>query len=352
MFYKVMCYVLINVLWISFAFASSLWEGKWEMGRYTPAVDGLLDIHDCTNEKCLFRITSIHGAHTCDVNGIMRISKNHARFFYPEGKNDEFLAGEILFDLNPDKKIIDVQYKSGQFCGMRGYLDGIYEHESLPYRYPTSFDCWKDDLNQSEIAICASRKLSLADVEFDVNYKSFKTSEWFDNRNKCQKDEKCLWDFYKKSIRGAFEKSTNSSFNFWQYVHYQKQKWRYPTDLTLLFDYFAEHIKEPYFSAWRVTLDDDSYTRFCEDCLAKSYGVAGFYTIYESAWFIDDNEMWISFISANLDAPEDEKVLVLAPQGKALSDMPIFIKEYTEDLIKRCAFSSGSIKLMFFKAVK
>lgn len=353
LFYKVICYVLINVLWVSFAFASSLWEGKWEMGRYMSAVGGVLDIHDCTNEKCLFRITSVHGAHTCDVSGIMTIDRNHARFYNSErGYDGDFSTEEILFELNPTKKIIDVQHKSGQFCGMRGYIDGIYEHETLPYRYPTSFDCWRDDLNQTEIAICQSPKLSMADMEFDANYKSYKTLEWFDNRNKCQKDEKCLWEFYKKSIKEAFEKNINGSFNFWNYVCEQKQKWYYPTDLALLWDYFKENMAEPYFSAWTVTLGDDYHTTSCENCSAKSYGVAGLYTINESAWYIDDDEMWISFISANLDAPEDEKVIVFAPFGKTLNDMPVFVKEYTEDLVKRCRLSSDSIKLMSFNASK
>lgn len=353
MFYKVMCYVLINVLWISFAFASSLWEGKWEMGRYTSAGGGLLDIHDCTSENCLFRITSMHGAHTCDVSGVMKIDKNYARFYNSADKyGDEFSAKEILFELNPTKKIIDVQHKSGQFCGMRGYIDGIYEYESLPYRYPTSFDCWRDNLNQAEIAICASHKLSQADMELDANYKFYKTPEWFDNRNKCQKDEKCLWELYTKSIKDAFELDSNSSFDFWIYVRGQKQKWYYPTDLALLRDYFEENMAEPYFSAWTVTLGDDSYTASCENCLAKSYGIAGLYTIYESAWYIDEEEMWISFISANLDTPEDEKVIVFAPFGKTLNDMPVFVKEYTEDLAKRCQVSSDDIKLMFFKTSK
>ncbi len=351
--YKVICYVVFCFLWISPSFANSPWEGKWEMGRYTAAAGGLLDIHDCMNEKCLFRITSLHGVHTCDVNGVMAIDKNHARFYKSTGEyGDEFSAEEILFELDPMKRIIDVQHKSGQFCGMRGYIDGIYEHETLPYRYPTSFDCWRDNLNQAEITICASRKLSQADVEFDTNYKSFKTAEWFGNRNKCQKDEACLWDFYKKAIKEAFEKNTKSSFNLWEYVRYQKQKWYYPTDLALLRDYFEANMKEPYFSAWTVTLGDDSYTASCENCLAKSYGIAGLYTICESAWYIDEHEMWISFVSANLDAPEDEKILVFASQGKTLDDMPVFVKEYTEDLVKRGKHSSDSIELMFFETVE
>lgn len=350
MLYAILSCILINVLWISSSFANSLWEGKWEMGRYTPAISGYLDIYDCSDSECHFRINSVHGVHICDVENVMKIDKNHARFYIPENDDSQFLAGEILFDLDPDKKIIDVQHKSGQLCGMRGVLEGIYEHETLPYRYPTSFDCWSDDLNQTEIAICASRRLSKADIEFDVNYKSFKTPEWFDNRNKCQKDEKCLWKFYKKSIYEAFEKTTNSSFNFLNYIRNQKQKWYYPTDLALLLDYFTEYMEEPYFSAWTITLDDDSYTEACDNCLAKYYGVAGLYTIYESALYIDDKEQWISFISANLNPPEDKMVIVFAPEGKSLNDMPAFIKEYTENLVKRCRLSFDNIKLMFFKS--
>ena len=284
----------------------SPWVGKWEFERYAYAVGGVLNINNCHKSKCNFEIFTSHGSHSCHVDGTMIINGNKAKYFSHLTYGED---GKILFTLNPKKRIIDVEHVSGRFCGMRGYIDGSYEHESLPYRYPTSFDCWADNLSLAEKTICSSPKLSKADIELSVNYPDIKTAEWINLRNKCADNEKCLNDFYHKEIFDAFERVHHKKFNFYDYALSQKQKWYFPTDLMLLDDFLINSMDNEYYEAWKVSLNDDYTTFKCDNCFSASYGVAGLYKIYESAFFLDKNQIWLAFVSANLKEQENENII-------------------------------------------
>lgn len=345
MFCRVFVFAAV-LLFSSVSFASP-WEGRWEYGRYLPSVGGALIIKDCTDTKCQFELETSHGAHTCSADGTINITGNKGRYFqkYPSYGNFE-----LLFELDQKKRIINLTHVDGQFCGMRGYLEGTYEHESLPYRYETSFDCWGENLDDAEKTICSSVELAQADLEFSENYPNAKTQKWFKKRAECGKDKKCLWNFYKKSIISAYSKTNQKKFNFYDYVKNQKQKWYYPTDLLLLNDFFLKGMEKTYYEAWDVSLNDDAYEDECENCFAGSYAITGLYKIYESALYLDENEVWLAFVSANLPEPEDKNIIVFAPKGKMLEDMPKNIKEFTDYLIKSDYYKTDSIKLLHFKA--
>ena len=338
--------LLLNFLIFSNAWANSPWEGKWEYGRYAPSISGFLTISDCANNKCEFEIMTEHGAHFCEVKGTLKTKGNKARFY----KYETFFGNqEILFELNSKKKSINVTRKDGRFCGMRGYLDGIYEHESSPYRFKTSFDCWAENLTPTEKTICSSFLLAKADLEFDANFYDIKTTEWFKNRNECNDDQDCIQNFYKNSILNAFSDVKRKKFNLYNYVQNQKQKWYYPTDLLLFNDFFLNSMPKKYYEAWIVSLDDDSYTHECKDCIAHSYGVAGLYKSYESAVYLDKDQVWLAFISANLPEPENKNIIVFAQRGKSFDDMPQYIKDFTDNLIKSEYYKPDSVKLLHFK---
>ena len=106
----------------------------------------------------------------------------------------------------------------------------------------------------------------------------------------------------------------------------------YPTDFTLLNDYLEKNL-EDYYEAWKITQDTIStQDNQCDNCYYHKYGVTGFFTIYESAFYIDKNEIWLSFVSANLKAPEDEYIIVFAPNEKELKDMPKQFNKWLESL--------------------
>ena len=151
MFSRVFIFAVV-LLSATSSFASS-WEGRWEYGRYTQSIGGALTIKDCTDTKCQFELFTSHGSHSCSASGTITIKGNNGRYF----ERLRFYGNqELLFGLDPKKRIINVTYVDGDFCGMRGYLEGAYEHASLPYRYETSFDCWAENLTNAEKTVCAS----------------------------------------------------------------------------------------------------------------------------------------------------------------------------------------------------
>lgn len=347
--YRLFTYVFLGLIITSSAQAASPWEGRWEMGRYDPAVGGVLIINNCNTSVCSFEIVSVHGAHVCQAEGTFAIDGNKAEYYQKIRENGENLDEQILFELNPDKRIIEVERISGGFCGMRAYIDGIYEHESLPYRYKTSFDCWAENLTLTEKAICSSPSLSKADLEFAANFNDIKTPDWLNKRNLCKDNQTCLKDFYKNSILKAFSDIKHKKFSLFNYAQSQKQKWYYPTDLLILNEFFLEAMPQEYYDAWVVSLNDDSYTLDCTNCIAYSYGVAGMYKSYESIIYIDQDQVWLAYVSANLKEPEDKNIIIFAPAGKNLDDMPAQIKDFADYLVNSGYYTQDSLKLKHFQ---
>ena len=73
------------------------------------------------------------------------------------------------------------------------------------------------------------------------------------------------------------------------------------------------------------------------------------YKIYESAVYVDNQEVWLAFVSANLPEPEDKNIIVYAPKGKTLNDMPKSIKDFTDYLVNSGFYKADSLKLIAFK---
>ena len=342
------------ILSVTNGLAASPWEGKWEYGRYTPSIGGGLTIKNCSATKCQFDLGTYHGAHSCDAEGEITLNGNKGHFFNKASDFDRQNLGidadeELVFELDAEKRIIHVTQISGRFCGMRGYIEGDYEHEALPYRFKTSFDCWAKKLTAAEKTICSDPHLAKADMEFAINYAGGKAPAWFEERNKCGEDKSCLWKFYKNAILMSYIKTHRNIYNLYNYTQSQKQKWFYPTDLVLFNDFFLKSMDKKYYDAWMISLDDDSYTLDCDNCLAKSYGVAGMYKIYESALYVDNQEVWLAFVSANLPKPEDKNIIVFAPKGKTLNDMPKTIKDFADYLVGSGFYNTDSLKLIPFK---
>ena len=154
MFFRLFLFFTAFVLSITNVLAASPWEGKWEYGRYIPSIGGGLTIKNCSATKCQFDLGTYHGAHSCWVEGEIILNGNKGRFFNKASDFDRQSLGidadeELRFELDAEKHIIQITRISGRFCGMRGDLEGDYEHESLPYRFKTSFDCWANDLLRS-----------------------------------------------------------------------------------------------------------------------------------------------------------------------------------------------------------
>ena len=149
-------------------------------------------------------------------------------------------------------------------------------------------------------------------------------------------------------VTQAFEKEYQKPFNLYDYVQNQKLKWHSPTDLALLREFFITHLPDGYFGPWTSSLDDYCYDNSCEDCIAKFYTINGFYKVNESSFYMDKDQIWLAFVSANLEEPEDEAIIVFAPLGKNIEDIPPAIKTFTNNLSKSNLYAEG-IKLKHFQ---
>ncbi len=329
--------------------AQPLWEGKWIYERYLSSIGGSLQITNCRDNKCHFEIITYHGAHTCDINGEMAVNENTAVF---TDKAEEFEPETpyiIKFTLDAQKRRITVKKEdknSNIYCGMRGYFEGEYEHETNPLRYKTDFDCWGDDLTAAQKEICASEDLSKADLEVAKNYAHLKTDEWYAKREQCAADEKCLWEFYVKTIRNGYEKRAEKPLNLFEYLG-KCPEYMYPDSLILFQDYLQNNMAKEDYDEMRISLSD-RYSENGENnqyCY-YTYGVPGLYTLYETAFYIDAKEIWLAFISANYDDENKNHIIVYAPHGKTENDIPKKFEDWIERLKKN--YPQG-IKLKYFR---
>lgn len=330
--------ISLIILFISAVYSNALartsWEGTWEYGRYTHAYGGSLNISDCKLNVCNFSIKTFHGAHTCDVAGKLKIDGNKGLFYRYLEDRDNVDEQKIVMKLNPEKQTINIDWQSGRFCGVKGDISGLYENKLTPLRYPTSFDCRANNLQVAEKTVCSSEVLAQADKEFFNNYPEKITYLWKKERNTCGNDEKCLWNFYTNNIFSEYKNKYDGNFSLYQYIKDQNQKWYYPTDFTLLRDYLQNNMSPEDYSAWQITLYDEIDTEICEDCSFMKYGITGLYTQYESAFFINNDEIWLAFVSANLPESKKNHIIVYAPQNKKESDMPANLKKWIQYLAK------------------
>lgn len=309
------------------------------MGRYLNASGGDLTIKNCANNVCDFDIKSFNGAHMCNVSGKMKISGNQAQYrkksVYKFDNNENYII--IDFDFDKKNKIIEIKANNTAYrlyCGLQGILDGKYENESNPLRYETSFDCWADSLNDTQKTICATKHLAKADVEIGKKYENVMTDEWRSRREKCGTNIECLWNFYLTSIKKAYEKGLQKEFNLFEYFgNLKEDSLYYPTDFTLLADYLLKYMEKEDYKELEATFSqillEDNH---CKGCLFHEYGVAGLYTIMESAFYANKNEIWIAFLHIDINDDENNCIIVYAKKGKTLRDIPIQLSKWLERL--------------------
>ncbi|MBQ9236162.1 MAG: hypothetical protein IJ184_06855 [Alphaproteobacteria bacterium] len=353
-------FVLISSLLIAFSInvwanetKNSAWEGLWDYQRYAVNPSGVLEITDCQNNLCHFSINTANGAHTCMLEGKLKTSAYKAEYREKietaEGKYDDIV---ITFELNPDKNFIeiDANYASRMYCGMQGYFIGKYENQNNPLRYDTGFDCWAKDLTDTQKIICAEEELARADKEMTENYQSEQTNEWYNKREICHNDKRCLWEFYISSIKSAYEKKNNKSVNFYEYMgNLSDDTPYYPTDFSLLYDFFIKNMQNKDFEQWKVAFSQISMDNSkCNQCRYHEYGLPGLYTIAESAFYINKNEIWLAFLHIDNDTNKKHIVIYAMPDREE-KDIPAEFDNWLDRLKEH--FPDG-IKLKYFTDTK
>lgn len=330
--------------------ANSAWEGVWLYKRYSQGTGGSLEITDCRSNLCNFSIGTFNGAHTCSIEGKLKIKNTHGEYKeknpYTEDSNKEAI---VTFDLDIDKNIITVgaNTATNMYCGMQGYFTGNYENENNPQRYDAGFDCWAKNLNAAEKVICASRNLAAANKEMTKDYPAQQTEQWYNKRNACGKNTECLWDFYINSIKSGYVQKNGKIINLYDYMgELADDALYYPTDFSLLTDFFIKNMPADDYDTWissfsQISLDNNK----CNKCHYHKYGLAGLYTIMESAFYINQNEIWLAFIHIDNDDKKQNYIVVYALPDKTEKDIPPEFDEWLNRLKKH--YPEG-IKLKYF----
>ena len=309
---------------------ASPWEGRWRYVEHKQVV-GDLKIENCSHEKCFFRMSTIHGMHTCDAEGEITLNGNTASYlsvFYLDEEDDKNIL-KISMVLNEEVGVINISANDNAqryLCGMRGVFTGKYENARTPVYYETGFDCKKASKTVTETTICTTEKLAKANMEIFRNYPSVKTKKWFLKRDNCGGDEECLWQFYTNSLKEAYEKETNGPFDLYGYFSSKRESVVYPTDLVLMDDYLRRSMGKEDYEAFTVSLSDVSLKE-CEGCFFALYGVPGLYTIDESVFLMDEEGIWLAFVSSC--QKWEGKVAVYTQKDKKYI-LPQGIKEWVE----------------------
>lgn len=314
----------------------SSWNGIWKYKRYSTASFGDLEITDCKDNQCNFKIATAYGVHTCTLEGKIKINadKGEYREKYKtyDGKNEEVI---VTLELDNTKRIItiDANYQSRKYCGMQGYFTGEYENKNNPLRYNTGFDCWNKNITETDKTICASKNLAQASKEMIENYPALQTKEWYDKRENCHNNEECLWDFYISSIKSGYEKEHKKALNLYEYMgNLSEDSLYYPTDFSLLTDFFIKNMQKDDYEEWTATfsqiaMDDNR----CDKCHYHQYGIAGLYTIMESAFYINKDEIWLAFLQIDNERKESYIIVYSLPDYEE-KDIPLVFNGWLERL--------------------
>lgn len=329
------------------------WNGVWEYQRYTANLFGALEISDCKDNQCSFRINTVNGAHTCSLEGKLKINADKGEYKEKyETYDGQYEDIVVTFNLDNEKKVItvDANYPSRVNCGMHGYFTGEYENKNNPLRYNTGFDCWAKNITDTEKTICTSKNLAQASKEMAEQYKSMQTKEWYDKRANCRSNEECLWDFYISSIKSGYEKEHGKPVNFYEYVeNLSDGTLLYPTDYSLLAYFFTRNMQGNDYEIWtaafsQTAIDDNE----CDKCFYREYGAAGLYTFMESAFYIDKDEIWLAFLQIGHN-PQEKYIVVYSLPGCEEKDIPPAFNGWLNRL--RPHFPQG-IKLKHFTEKK
>lgn len=328
---------------------SSDWNGIWEYQRYATGISGALEINNCIDNQCDFNISTANGAHVCNLEGKLEIKTNKGEYKNKietsEGKYDDVV---VTFTLDADRNAIDVEANSLSriYCGMQGNFIGIYENNNNPLHYDTGFDCRAKNLTDTEQTICASEKLARASKETVKNYLSLQNSEWYNKRANCHTDEKCLWEFYILTIKSGYKKQ-GKQLNLYEYIgNLPEDELYYPTDFSLLTDFFIRNMENNDYNEFvsnfaQVSAGDNK----CDKCHYHTYGLPGLYTITESAFYIDKNEIWVAFLHSDYTNPQDKHIVIYTLPNKEEKDIPAVFNTWLDRL--KPHFPKG-IKLKFF----
>ncbi len=111
------------------------WAGKWQLNAQDAVLGGMMEIFNCDDISCNFKLQSWYDLHICDVEGKIEITGNNAeykgkKYQYDRDTDTEyFISVGILFQMDSEDKM-SLHYVNADsfsaFCGMQATLEGIW----------------------------------------------------------------------------------------------------------------------------------------------------------------------------------------------------------------------------------
>ena len=115
--------------------ATPKWMGKWYLNDQDTVFGGVMEIFDCVDTTCDFKLESWYDLHICDVEGKIEISGDKAEYnskkyqYDRETDTEYFIPVGILFQMETEDKMnlhfINTDSFSA-FCGMQATLEGVW----------------------------------------------------------------------------------------------------------------------------------------------------------------------------------------------------------------------------------
>ena len=109
------------------------WAGNWQLNAQDAVLGGMMEIFNCDDTTCDFKLESWYDLHICDVEGKIKINGDKAEYngkkyqYDREADTEYFIPVGILFQMESEDKMnlhfINADSFSA-FCGMQATLEG------------------------------------------------------------------------------------------------------------------------------------------------------------------------------------------------------------------------------------
>lgn len=138
-FFYVFAILLYTSAGLSDTDTKRIFEGTWKLNNADGYFGGILEIDNCTDIKCKFKVQSWHDLHTCDADGEIILTLpttgvyNSEKYAYDRARDSEYYVPVgIKFELLPDGGLLLKYLNSDSadaFCGMSATVAGTWTNQ-------------------------------------------------------------------------------------------------------------------------------------------------------------------------------------------------------------------------------
>ena len=117
---------------------SQKWAGKWQLNAQDAVLGGMMEIFNCDDTTCDFKLESWYDLHICDVEGKIKINGDKAEYngkkyqYDREADTEYFIPVGILFQMESEDKM-NLRFLNADsfsaFCGIQATLEGIWTRQ-------------------------------------------------------------------------------------------------------------------------------------------------------------------------------------------------------------------------------